>query len=312
MLKATRDGFGEAMVQAAEKDKNLMVLSADSVASLRLEEFKKRFPDQYVEMGVSEQNMAGVAAGLAMIGKTVVMAAFAAFNPGRNWEQIRVSICEQNLNVKIVGGHAGLATGADGGTHQALEDVALMTVLPNMKVLVPADYQEAKEAALAMLAVSGPAYLRLSREPTEGVTKAGDRFVLGQARLLEQGSEGTIVATGLMVEVAAAAAKELAAAGTKIRLLNLSTVKPLDEKSILAAAKETGAMVVVEEGQKIGGVGSIIATFLSEKWPTPLEIVAVNDRFGQSGTKEQLFTQYGLTKEAIKKAVKKAQERKCS
>lgn len=309
MLRATRDGFGEAMLQAVAQDKNLMVMSADSAESLRLGELKEKFPQQYIELGVSEQNMAGVAAGLASLGKTVVMAAFAAFNPGRNWEQIRVSICAQNLNVKVVGSHAGLATGADGGTHQALEDLALTTVLPNMQVVVPADAQEAKEATLAMLSVPGPVYLRLAREPTP-LLLTNDHFTWGQARLLTEGTEATIIATGLMVALALEAATDLAKFDLKVRVLNMSTIKPLDGLSVLRAAQETGAIVVAEEAQAIGGLGSLVVTYLAQNEPVPLEFVAVNNRFGQSGTKEELFREYGLTTAAIRAKVLRVIERK--
>ena len=303
MLKATRDGFGAAILQAAETDPQLMVLSADLSSSLRLDDFKAAYPRQYLELGVSEQNMAGVAAGLAMIGKTVVVTSFAAFNPGRNWEQIRVSICEQNLNVKIVGSHAGLATGPDGATHQALEDIALMSVLPQMKVLTPADYQEAKEATLAMLVEPGPVYLRLSREPTAELALPG-RFQLGQARLLRTGTAVTVVALGLMVEIALEAADELAAEGCRVRVLDLSTVKPLDQQTLLRAAQTTGAILVAQEQQTVGGAGSQIATYLSQVCPVPMAFIDTGDQFGQSGTPAELFAAYGLTKEAIKQKVR--------
>lgn len=309
MLKATRDGFGAAMRQAAEKDKNLMVLCADVSESLRLNEFKKQFPEQYLELGVSEQNMIGVAAGLASRGHTVVVSSFATFNPGRNWEQIRVSLCEQKLNVKIVGGHAGLATGPDGATHQALEDIALMSVLPEMKVVAPADYREAKEAALAMLSIDGPVYLRLSREPAAEIEQDGG-FQFGQARKLAEGTDATIMTYGLTLPLALQAAKELEDFQFQVRVLNFSTIKPLDEHSLKLAVQETKAIVVVEEAEKIGGLSSMVATYLGENCLAPLEIVAVDNSFGQSGKKGELFDYYGLTVEKIKTQVLRAIERK--
>lgn len=302
MLKATRDGFGEAILLATKENPNLLVLSADSVESLRLTALKEERPNQYLELGVSEQNMAGVAAGLAMLGKTVVIAGFATFNPGRNWEQIRVAICEQNLPVKIVGSHAGLATGADGATHQALEDLALMTVLPNMKVVVPADFQEAKDSTLALLKEPGPGYLRLSREPTENLNLS-QPFIFGKAQLLHSGDEATIVACGLMVSLALQVAIELEAFNLQIRVLNMSTVKPLDKAALLQAAQETKAIVVAEEHQENGGLGSLIATYLSQVCPTNLALVAVADAFGQSGTKAELFQHYHLTSKKIKEKI---------
>lgn len=311
MLRATRDGFGEAILLAARNNPNLLVLSADSVESLRLTELKKELPQQYLELGVSEQNMAGVAAGLAMLGKTVVIGGFATFNPGRNWEQIRVAICEQNLSVKIVGSHAGLATGADGATHQALEDLALMTVLPNMKVVVPADFQQAKEAILALLQEPGPGYLRLAREPTEDLP-SDQTFVFGQAQLLHQGNDATIVACGLMVSLALQVAKELQTFKLNIRVLNMSTVKPLDKKALLAAASETQAIIVAEEHQQTGGLGSLVASYLSQELPTKLALIAVDDVFGESGTKEELFKKYHLTVTKIKEKVLELILKKCS
>ncbi len=302
MLRATRDGFGEAILEAARVNPNLMVLSADSVESLRLAAFKKELPRQYLEMGVSEQNMAGVAAGLAMLGKTVVIGGFATFNPGRNWEQIRVAICEQNLSVKIVGSHAGLATGADGTTHQALEDLALMTVLPNMKVVVPADFQQAKEATLALLQEPGPGYLRLAREATEDLS-VSKPFVFGQAQLLHQGNDATIIACGLMVPLALKVAAELQTFNLQIRVLNMSTIKPLDKTATLKAAQETQALVIAEEHQENGGLGSLVATYLSQVRPTRVALVAINDVFGQSGTKTELFQHYQLTTKKIKEKV---------
>ncbi len=309
MLKATRDGFGEAIVKIAAKKPNLMVLSADVSESLRLDDFKKKFPAQYLEVGICEQNMVGVAAGLASLGKTVVITSFAAFNPGRNWEQIRVSLVRQNLDVKIVGSHAGLATGADGATHQALEDLALTTVLPQMKVLLPADYQEAQAATEAMIESFGPTYLRLSREPSEAIAQPG-KFILGKARELKKGKDATIIATGLLVPLALQAASELQKFELEIGVLNFSTLKPLDHESLIKAASQTGALVIAQEALLGGGLDALVTTYLSQTQPVPIEILAVEDQFGQSGKADELFAHYQLTTTSLKEKVLQSLARK--
>jgi transketolase len=310
-LLATRDGFGQTILELGRTRPQLMVLSADLSDSMRLSAFKQELPEQYLELGISEQNMAGVAAGLALLGKTVVITSFAAFNPGRNWEQIRLSICEQNLNVKIVGSHAGLATGADGATHQALEDLALMTVLPRMRVFVPADFAQAQIATEVMLDTPGPVYLRLSREPSAALPTNAQTSNLDQGQVLRLGQAATIVACGLTVELALQAASELEREeALSVRVLNFATLKPLAGEQLLKAARETGALVTIEEHQRHGGLGSLVASYLSQTWPVPLEIIGVDDAFGTSGTKDELFTRYGLTVAAIKKKVWQALERK--
>lgn len=304
MLTSTRDGFGRAIAAAAQADMNLMVLSADVSESLALTKLKQQTPRQYLELGVSEQNMAGVAAGLAMLGKTVVMTSYAMFNPGRNWEQIRLSICEQNLNVKIVGSHSGLATGADGGTHQALEDIALMRVLPNMKVIVPADEDQAAAATMAMLKISGPVYLRLAREKGEAVPTVAPPFTFGRGDLLREGSQATIIACGLMVPLALEAAEELHRKnGLDVGVINLSTIKPLDEELLYRELKRTRAAVTVEDHQIIGGLGGAVAEWTARYLPVPIEMVGVNNQFGQTGNVAQLWEHYGLTRAGIKEKV---------
>ena len=309
--KATREGFGLALTELAADNPEVMAICADLRTSLCLDDFATRFPQQYVEVGVGEQNMAGVAAGLAMNGRTVFAASFAAFNPGRNWEQVRVSVCLQNLNVKIVGSHAGLATGEDGATHQSLEDLAITTVLPNMTVVVPADFNQAQRATRVLaLEHVGPAYLRLSRLKTPTFTNLNQPFKLGRADILREGGDLTIVACGLMVERAMAAAAILAAQHQlEATVINCHTLKPLDQETLLAAAQKTPLFVTAEEHQLIGGLGSIIATFLATHHPLPIEMVGVRDTFGKSGSGEELLNRYHLNAEAIVEAALRGRAR---
>lgn len=309
--RATREGFGEALLDMAPDHPELLVATADLGESLHLTTFQKQFPHQFVEVGVAEQNLIGVCSGVAMNGRTAVATSFATFNPGRNWEQIRTAVCLQNLNVKIVGSHAGLATGADGATHQALEDIALARVLPNMTVVVPADYLEAQKATHALIGEHlGPAYLRLSRATRAQVTQPDERFLIGKANLMTDGVDATIVACGLMVEIALQTAAKLHEQGLDIRVLNMHTIKPLDHKALLAAASETGALVTIEEHQIYGGLGSAVAEFLSTHQPVPLEIIGVPDAFGESGTPDELFLKHGLTVENLMTAVLRVIDRK--
>ena len=309
-MKATRDGFGESLYELVAANPNICVLAADTADSLRLGRIREEFPEQFIECGIAEGNMMSMAAGLAMAGKIPVVTSFAAFNPGRNWEQIRSSVCEANLNVKIVGSHAGLATGADGSIHQMLEDIAIMSVLPNMKVLVPADADEAVEATNAMIETEGPVYLRLSRAPTETL-KQGEPLHIGRARVLRDGEDATVVACGLMVPLALQAAHELQnEADLRVGVVNMSTLKPLDEATLFRLAQKAKAVVTVEEHQKIGGLGSLVASVLARQMPAIVEMVAVEDKFGQSGTKDELWEHYGLTVKHVKDAILRALERK--
>lgn len=310
-MQSMRDSFATALLSLAREHQDLYVLSADLSSSLKLEEFKQAFPQQYLEVGVSEQNMIGVAAGLAMLGKTVIVTSFASFSPGRNWEQIRTSVCDQNLNVKIVGSHAGLSTGPDGGTHQALEDLALMTVLPNMKVFVPCDYQETSTLTRELVLQSGPAYLRLSRADTRSIDQHQSQYHFGQARVIKKPQDITLVACGLMVDLALQAAKELKQElDLEVGVINYHTLKPFDSATLVDASKHTLVFVTIEEHQKIGGLGSLVASVLSENDPKNIEMVAVNDLFGQSGSQSELFQHYQLTVDHIKdKAIAGLQKR---
>lgn len=316
-MKATRDGFGHGLVEAGINDTRVVALCADLLESTRTEWFAKEFPDRYVEVGVAEQNLAALASGFANYGKIPFIMSYAAFSPGRNNEQIRTTISLNNFPVKIVGCHAGLSVGPDGATHQALEDVGLMRMQPNMTVLVPADSEEARKATIAAAKHPGPVYIRLAREKSPVFTQEETPFEIGKAQVFFSGHEYSgklpevgIVAMGAMVHKAILAAKELCEEGISVSVLNVSTIKPLDHKIIRTFAKECGALVSVEEHQIHGGLGSAVAECLAEDVPRPMEFVGVKDRFGQSGTAEELYKEYGLTVSDIKIAVKKVRARK--
>lgn len=310
--EAIRVGFGRGLVKAGEKDKNVVVLCADLKESTKVEEFANKFPERFVEMGVAEQNMAGVASGMAAMGKVPFMASYAIFSPGRNWEHIRTTICYNNVNVKIVGNHAGLNVGPDGGSHQMLEDIALTRVLPNMIVVAPCDAVEAEKATLAIAKHEGPAYIRLAREKSPIVTTEDSDFEIGKASVLiePENPDATIIACGLMVHRALLAARKLEREGIKVSVINNHTIKPLDQVTILESAKKTNAVVTCEEHQIAGGMGSAVAEFLAQAYPVPVEFVGVADRFGQSGSPAELMEHYGLGVDDIVEAVKKVITRK--
>ncbi|MBI2012050.1 transketolase family protein [Candidatus Daviesbacteria bacterium] len=303
----SRNGFGEGLVLAAEADKNVVGLCADLTESTRMEAFAKKFPERFFEIGVAEQNLATVAAGVALGGKIPFISSYAMFSPGRNWEQIRTTICYNDVPVKIIGSHAGISVGPDGATHQALEDIAIMRALPNMVVISPADSIEAKKATQAMAHHASPCYMRLSREKVPVVTTEQTPFEIGKAEIFWEGSDPkpgvTVIATGQMVYRALQAAKELESHKISVRVINYHTIKPLDKKTILAAAEETGAIVTVEEHQIHGGLGAAIAEVVSQNYPVPMKIIGVEDRFGESGEPNELLEEFGLTKETIIKAV---------
>jgi transketolase len=295
----TRNGFGRGLMKVGELDDQVVVLSADLTESTRVLDFKNKFPERFVEVGVAEQNMAGVAAGMALEGKIPFMASYAVFSPGRNWDQVRVSICYSKTNVKIVGAHAGLSVGPDGATHQALEDIAIIRVLPNMIVVVPADSVEAEKATLAIAKYEGPAYIRLGRSDLPIFTTELSAFEIGKANVLKEGSDITIIACGAMVYKSLEAAKDLEAQGVSAEVINLHTIKPLDTKTILKSVKKTGKLVTVEEHQIHGGMGSAVVEFTSQNHPVPTKIIGVEDTFGESGTPDELFEKYGLTSQRI-------------
>ena len=299
----SRNGFGEGLVLAADADKNVVGLCADLTESTRIEPFAKKFPERFIEIGVAEQNLATVAAGMALAGKIPFISSYATFSPGRNWEQIRTTICYNNVPVKIIGSHAGLSVGPDGATHQALEDMAIMRALPNMIVISPADSIEAKKATLAISRIPKPAYMRLSRDKVPQITTEQTPFEIGKAEVYYEGKDVTVIATGQMVYRALLAAEELKLHKISVRVINCHTIKPLDSETILKAAEETGAIVTAEEHQVTGGLGGAVAELLSQKYPVPMKIIGVEDRFGESGEPNELLKKFGLTKEAIIKAI---------
>ncbi len=303
-----RKGFGEGLVVAGEKDKNVVVLCADLTESAQALMFKEKFEDRFIEIGVAEQNLAGVGSGIAATGKIPFITSYAMFSPGRNWEQIRTTICYNNRPVKIAGSHAGISVGPDGGTHQAIEDIAIMRVLPRMVVLSPCDAIEAKKATIAAAKTDTPVYIRLAREKTPIITTDKTSFEIGKSQIFYEGKdpEVAIIATGALVYKALQVAEKL----ENVIVVNLHTIKPLDEESILDVAKRAGAVVTVEEHQKVGGMGSAVAEFLSQNYPVPIEIVGVGDQFGQSGTPDELIEHYGLGIEGIERAVHRVIKRK--
>jgi transketolase len=288
-----------------KKDKNVVVVSADLAESTRCLEFSKKYPSRFFEVGVAEQNMAGVGVGLALEGLTAFICSFAVFSPGRNWEQIRVSICYNKANVKIVSSHAGLNVGEDGATHQALEDIALMRVLPNMTVLAPCDFEETKKAVLAAAKMKGPVYIRYGREKTPVITSKQSKFQIGEADILRQGKDVTIIACGSMVSEVLMAADELVKQKISAEVINCHTIKPIDKATIIKSAKKTGKVITVEEHQVTGGLGSAVAEVLSQNYPVPMKIIGMPDKFGESGTAKQLWDKYGLNHKMIIKEVKK-------
>jgi transketolase len=309
-----RKGFGEGLLAAGEADKNVVGLCADLVESTQMHLFRDRFPNRFVEIGVAEQNLATVASGMAAMGKIPFISSYAMFSPGRNWEQIRTTVAYNDRPVIVVGSHSGVSVGPDGGTHQAIEDIALMRVMPNMTVVSPCDAVEAKKATLALAKLGKPAYIRLAREKTPVITSAETPFAIGKALTVFEPIAGkpdvVIFATGALVHKALTVAKELEKEKVGVRVVNIATVKPLDTEAVARAAREAGAVVTVEEHQVAGGLGSAIAECLSATCPVPIEFIGVKDRFGQSGTPEELVEYYGMGVSHIKEAAKRAIARK--
>ena len=299
-----RDGYGEDLLSLCEKGENIMVLDADVAKSTRTVWVRDQYPERFLDMGISEQDMVGTAAGLALSGMTPFVSTYCVFLAGRAWDQIRTTVCYNNLNVKLAGAHAGISVGPDGATHQSLEDVALMRVLPNMTVIVPCDAEETRKATLAIAEKNGPCFIRFGREAVPVVTDENTPFEIGKARLCREGSDVTVFANGAMVYEALQAADALSADGVSVRVFDLHTVKPLDENAILAAAKETGCIVTAEEHQMNGGMGGAVAEFLVKNCPVPMEMVAVQDSFGESGQPGELMDKYGLNSKAIVKAIR--------
>ena len=289
-----RAGFGRGLVKAAQQNDQVVGVVADLTGSTKMDDFAKTFPERFIEAGIAEQNMVTIGSGLAAMGKVPFVCSYAAFSPGRNWEQIRTTICLNDRPVKIVGGHAGLSVGPDGATHQMLEDIALMRVLPRMVVIVPCDAVEAEKATLAMAADKRPNYLRIAREGTPVFTTASTPFAIGSAYVFHEGTDVTIIATGTMTYHALLAAKSLAKDGVSAEVIHVPTIKPLDEKTILASVRKTRCVVTAEEAQIAGGLGGAIAELLGEKCPVPLRRIGMQDHFGESGEPAELFAHFGL------------------
>ena len=307
----TRNGFGEGLVEAGGRDRNVLGICADLSESTRFEAFKKAYPKQYVEIGVSEQLLVAMAGGLASVGKIPWIASYAMFNPGRSWEQVRTIMALNETNVKIAGVHAGVSVGPDGATHQAIEDIAIMRVIPNMTVVVPCDAAQTKKATLALTERWGPVYLRFGREKSAVVTTAATSFEIGKAQTFREGSDVAIVACGILVYNALMAAEKLARDhGIECRVVNNHTIKPMDEEAVVDAARTCGTVVTVEEHQRHAGMGSRVAEILAARQPVPIEFVGVDDRFGQSGDPFELVEYYGMGVDAIVAAARRAQERK--
>lgn len=307
-----RKGFGRGLLYAGRNDVNVVAACADLTDSTQISLFKAEFPDRFIEIGVAEQNLVTVGSGMAAMGKVPFVSSYAAFSPGRNWEQIRTTICLNNQPVKIIGSHAGLYTGADGATHQMLEDIALMRVLPNMVVIAPCDSVEAEKATLAMALDKRPNYMRLAREATPIITTKDTPFEIGKAYVFEKGSDVTIIATGTMTYHALVAADKLYKDGIEAEVVHVPTIKPLDAETILKSIRKTGAVVTVEEGQIIGGLGGAIAELVAENHPVPLKRIGMQDRFGESGKPEELLEHFGLDAKHIRLAAHAVIEKKKS
>lgn len=311
-MVATRDGYGEGLVLAGDENPNVVALSADLTESTRTLAFAKKYPERFFEIGVAEQNLATVAAGLGVSGKVPFIASYACFSPGRNWEQIRTTVAYNDSNVKIVGAHAGLMTGPDGATHQMLEDMAIMRAIPNMTVIAPCDALETKKATLAISRMYGPCYIRFGREKSPLFTTEESPFEIGKAHYFwkTESPQAVIIACGTLAYNALKAAKELTDEGIAIDMINSPSIKPLDGETIISAAKKSGAVITVEEHQVTGGLGGAVAECLAKNHSVPMEFVGVKDSFGESGGPWELVEKYGMGVDAIKEAVKRAIARK--
>ena len=300
--KPMRNGYGEAMVEMARNNPRVVVLIADLLESLNLAEFKKEFPKRTIEVGIQEQNMMGLAAGMALSGKIPFVNSFACFSPGRNWEQLRISVCLTSNNVKIVGGHSGFGNGADGANQQSFEDIAITRVLPNMTVLAPVDYEQIKKAVWRMAELEGPVYMRMTKPAREVMTTRTTPLEIGKAQIFREGRDVTVFACGSMVYEAMMAAKILEGE-VEVEVINVHTIKPLDTEAVVRSARKTGKVVTAEEHSIIGGLGSAVAEALGENFPVPMRRVGMRDAFGESGEPEKLMNKYGLTKNEIIKEI---------
>ncbi len=308
--KPTRDGFGDALMELGERDEKVMALTGDLADSVRVAEFAKKYPERFIECGVAEQNMMGVAAGLALAGKTPFVSSYAVFSPGRSWDQLRVSVAYSQANVKVAGAHTGVSVGPDGATHQALEDIAITRTIPNLTVIVPCDYWETKKAALALGETQGPAYFRFGREKTPVITTEETVFQVGKAEIFKEGTHVALIGCGPVLYNGLMAALELEQEGISVLVINNHTIKPIDVETIVWAAKLTGAVVTLEEHQVMGGAGSAVIEVLAKHYPVPVEMVGMQDTFGESGEPDELIAKYGMHKESIKEAIRKVLKRK--
>ncbi len=300
-----RDGYGNALLKLSATNDKVIVLDADVAKSTRTNWVKDKFPEKFIDMGISEQDMVGTAAGLAQVGMIPFATTYCVFLTGRAFDQIRTTVCYGNLNVKLAGAHAGISVGPDGATHQSLEDVALMRVLPNMTVIAPCDYLQTEKATLAAAHMKGPCFVRFGREAVPVVTDESTPFEIGKARLVIDGDDVVVFANGPMVYEAMEAQKELARVGVSAMIVDLHTIKPLDTYAVLTSAKKTGCVVTAEEHQVAGGMGSAVCEFLAENCPVPVKRIGIDDSFGESGKPEELMDKYGLTaKHIVKEALK--------
>lgn len=306
----TREGFGQELAELGKTNPNIVVTSGDLEDATRAEYFKKEFPDRFFNLGITEQDVVGTAAGLSREGYVAFATSFAVFLTNRAYDMIRLDVCYNNCNVKVVASHGGVTVGEDGASAQCLEDFAIMRVLPNMTVVCPADYLEARKATRAIVAHVGPIYMRTSRAPLPIITKESDVFTIGKANTLRAGKDATIIACGVMVAEALSAAEKLKAQNLDVAVINMHTIKPLDFQAIINAARQTGVIVTAEEHQIHGGLGAAVAEVVVQNAPVPMEMVAVRDSFGESGTPAQLMAHYGLKDDKIVEAVKKAVQRK--
>ncbi len=310
-MKLTREALADSLVRLGKINKNIVVMDADLSKSTLTNKFAKEYPDRFFDMGIAEQDLIATAAGLALTGKIPFCATYGVFLPGRCWDQIRVSLCSPNLNVKLIAAHGGVSVGADGATHQALEDIAMLRAIPNIVLLMPADAIEMSKAADAVIKHVGPVCIRMGREKVPVITKPEDRFEIGVANVLLEGTDVTLIGQGsLILFECLIAAEELKKKGISARVVNMHTSKPIDGKCIDKAALETGAIVTAEEHQVIGGMGAAVAEYCAKSIPTPIEFIGVQDRFGESGTPKELFEEFGLSAKFIIKAAEKAIGRK--
>ena len=306
----TRQGFGEGLVELGRRDPHVVALTADLADSTKVAAFKKEFPDRFFEVGVAEQNLMGVAAGLALSGKVPFISSYAVFSPGRNWDQLRVSVAYSNANVKIAGAHTGVSVGPDGATHQALEDIAITRVIPNLVVVAPCDSLQTKKATIAIGEHQGPVYFRFTREKSPVFTTEETPFEIGKAQVMKDGSDVVVIGCGPVLYGGLLAALELEKQGISVMVINNHTIKPMDSETIIAAARKCKAVVTLEEHQVSGGMGSAVCEVLAREYPVPVEMVGMQDTFGESGEPDELIEKYGMGKNSVIKAIKKVIGRK--